>query len=95
MKLTLEVCFADGSNATVSTNLWCVTQWERKYKAKVSQMATGIGAEDLAYLAYEACKIAQVVVPLSFDDFIKKLDRVEVVENPAPNPIHGEPSAGD
>ena len=95
MKLTLDVVFADGNTAQVSTNLWCITQWERKYKSKVSQMATGIGAEDLAYLAYEACKISDVVVPLDFDSFIKKLDRVDVVEKPNPNPTQGEHNAAD
>jgi hypothetical protein len=58
-------------------------------------MATGIGAEDLAYLAYEACKISDVVVPLDFDSFIKKLDRVDVVESPSPNPTQGEHNAAD
>lgn len=93
MKLTLNVAFADGNTAEVTTNLWCVTQWERKYKSKVSQMATGIGAEDLAYLAYEACKIANVVVPLDFDSFIKKLDRVDVIEQATENPTQEVPNA--
>ena len=94
MKLTLNVVFTDGNTAEVVTNLWCVTQWERKYKSKVSQMATGIGAEDLAYLAYEACKIANVVVPLDFDSFIKKLEKVDVIEQGTENPTVEEPSAG-
>jgi hypothetical protein len=95
MKLTLSVEFTDGASATVETNLWVITQWERKYKSKISQMAEGIGAEDLAYLAYEGCKVAGVVVPIVFDDFIKKVVKVEVQEQEAENPTQGEPSADD
>ena len=38
MKLTLRVDFTDGAQATVTTNLWVITQWERKYKSKITQM---------------------------------------------------------
>jgi len=41
MKLTLRVDFTDGAQATVVTNLWVITQWERKYKSKITQMALG------------------------------------------------------
>jgi hypothetical protein len=93
MKLTLRVDFTDGAQATVVTNLWVITQWERKYKSKITQMATGIGAEDLAFLAYEACKVSNVVVDAAFDSFIKKVDKVEVLDTEAENPTQGEPSA--
>jgi hypothetical protein len=44
-------------------------------------MVNGIGAEDLAYLAWEASKEQKVVVPASFDDFCKKLKATpEVVD---------------
>jgi hypothetical protein len=56
-------------------------------------MATGIGAEDLAFLAYEACKVQNVVVDAAFDSFIKKVDKVEVLDTEAENPTQGEPSA--
>ena len=95
MKLTLSVEFLDGSNAQVETNLWVITQWERKYRSKISNLADGIGAEDLAFLAYEGCKIAGIVVPIVFDDFIKKLSKVEVVDQQTENPTQGEPSADD
>lgn len=95
MKLTLNVEFTDGTTAAVETNLWVVTQWERKYRSKISQMADGIGAEDLAFLAFESCKVSGVVVPLVFDDFIKRVNKVEVVDQSAENPTQGEPSAAD
>lgn len=95
MKLTLRVDFTDGAQATVTTNLWVVTQWERKYRSKITQMASGIGAEDLAFLAYEACKVSNVVVDAAFDSFIKKVDKVEVVDTETENPTHEAPSADD
>jgi len=95
MKLTLSVEFLDGSNAVVETNLWVITQWERKYRSKISNLADGIGAEDLAFLAYEGCKVSGVVVPLVFDDFIKKTAKVEVIDQQTENPTQGEPSAAD
>jgi len=71
----------------VTTNLWCAVQWERKYKRKMSDLAQGIGAEDLAYLAFEASKLHGVMVPVVFDDFIKKLVAMpEVVEQEDVNP---------
>jgi hypothetical protein len=56
-------------------------------------MATGIGMEDLLYLAYESCKLHKVVVPVAFDDFVKKCENIEVVsEDEDVNPIQGLPT---
>lgn len=92
MQLTLQVDAGDGP-FTVSTNLWVITQWERKYKCKASQMANGIGVEDLAFLAYESAKIAGMVVPVVFDDFLKTVRSLEVIEQESPVPTSGEPHA--
>jgi len=85
MKLDLKVTTADGSY-TVSTNLFVVVAWERKYKRKASDLATGIGIEDLAFMAYESCKQSNIPVPLLFDDYIKQLQAIEVVGQDAENP---------
>ena len=89
MQLTLKLDIGDGPYE-VTTNLWCAVQWERKYKRKMSDLAQGIGAEDLAYLAFEASKLHGVTVPVVFDDFIKKLAAMpEVVGQDDANPIEG------
>jgi hypothetical protein len=89
MQLTLKLDIGNGPYE-VTTNLWCAVQWERKYKRKMSDLAQGIGAEDLAYLAFEASKLHNVTVPVVFDDFIKKLAAMpEVVEQEDPNPTEG------
>jgi len=56
MQLTLKVELPDNTY-TVTTNLYVVVAWERKFKRKASDMANGIGIEDLAFLAFEASKL--------------------------------------
>lgn len=92
MKLKLDVVFLDGQSAKVETNLWVITQWERKYRTKVSAIAEGIGAEDLAYMAYVACQQQGITVPIVFDDFVKTLDAVNVLDSEPDNPTHGAPT---
>jgi hypothetical protein len=80
MKLVLRYDIGDGT-VEVSTNLYVIVQWERRYKRKASDMAAGVGVEDLAYMAWEASKLHGVVVPAEFDTFVKKIvEGVEVVE---------------
>ena len=94
MKLTMKVDIGDGP-AIVETSLFVTVLWERKYKRKASDLANGVGAEDLAFMAYEALKIAKAPVPLMLDDFIKKIVTLEVVEQEAANPTPEAPTDAD
>ena len=85
MQLTLKVDQGEGP-IEVSTNLFTIVSWERKFKRKASDMASGIGIEDLAYLAHQACQQHNVVVPVVLDDFIKKLVVLEVVNQDTDRP---------
>lgn len=85
MKLTLKVETADTAYEVV-TNLYVIVMWERKYKRKASDMASGIGVEDLAFMAYEASKLNKIVVPAEFDTFVKSLVNIDVLNTEAPNP---------
>jgi hypothetical protein len=85
MKLTLKVETTETTYEVV-TNLFVIVMWERKYKRKASDMASGIGVEDLAFMAYEASKLNKIVVPSEFDTFIKNLTNIEVLDTEAPNP---------
>jgi len=85
MKLTLKVETADTTYEVV-TNLYVIVMWERKYKRKASEMAAGIGVEDLAFMAYEASKLNKIVVPTEFDTFVKNLVNIDVLNTEAPNP---------
>lgn len=93
MKLTLKVIRLDDEYEVV-TNLGTIIAWERRFKTKASDMANGVGAEDLAFLAWEASRQAKIVVPAAFDDFIAKLQRVDVVNEEQVNPTQGEPTVG-
>jgi len=85
LKLTLRVDQGDGP-IEVTTNLFTIVAWERRFKTKASNIANGIGLEDLAFLAHTALQQIGVVVPIVLDDFIKKVTVLEVVENETENP---------
>ena len=85
MKLTLRVDQGDGP-MEVTTNLFTIVAWERRFKTKASNIANGIGLEDLAFLAHTALQQIGVVVPIVLDDFIKKVTVLEVVEDVPENP---------
>lgn len=92
MKLTLAVDLGDGP-IEVTSNLYVIVQYERKYKRKASDMANGVGMEDLLFIAYESCKLHGVTVPVVFDDFIKKAVSVEVIDqDTAANPTLAAPT---
>jgi hypothetical protein len=81
-----------GEEIIVSTTLGVIVAWERRFKRKASDMATGFGIEDLAFLAFEASKMHKVVVPAEFDKFINELEHIEIVSEEPANPTHAAPS---
>jgi hypothetical protein len=91
MNLTLRIDMGEGP-LEVTTNLYVMVAYERKFKRKASDMANGIGIEDLLYLAYESCKLHKIVVPVAFDDFVKKCLTIDVVGNDDENPIQEAPT---
>ena len=61
-------------------------------QTKASNLASGgVGIEDLAFMAYESCKVSNISVSPSFDDYLKKLVNIEVVEDVVLNPTDGAP----
>lgn len=83
MKLTLQVTQTNGEVFEVKTNLYVIVAWERKFKRKSAELAQGqIGHEDLLFMAYESAKLSNVPVPMSFDEFIKRVDDIDVVSEP-------------
>jgi len=92
MQLKLAVTYNDGESFEVTANLFTVVSWERKFKRKASDMANGIGIEDLAYLAHTAARDTGITVPLLLDDFIKKCASIEVVGQDDENPTDPAPT---
>ena len=72
----------------VSTSLKTIVLWERKFKRKASEMATAVGLEDLAFMAFEASKANNITVPVEFDNFLEKLVSVTIVEGDQPSFTH-------
>jgi hypothetical protein len=93
MQITISVDTGQGPNV-VTTSLYTVMLWERKYKRRAGDLATGIGAEDLAFLAYEASRAAGIVVPAVFDDYAKKIVALDVIAQEETNPSQVAPTAG-
>ena len=87
MQLRLKATFTDGTVNEVVTNLSTVVAWERKYKRKASDMASGIGVEDLAFLCYEATRASGTTVPGSLDQFIALLESIDVLETQDPKAV--------
>jgi hypothetical protein len=66
---------------------WVIMLWERKYKTKASKIQTdGLGLEDLAYLAYEAGKIAGHITGKTFDQWAPDIVNLEVLEGDSADP---------
>jgi hypothetical protein len=91
MQLTLKVT-TDQTTYEVKTNLYVIIAWERKFKQKASNLASGVGLEDLAFMAFEACKVSNIQVPAVFDDYVKRLVNIEVVTDEATNPTEEAPT---
>ena len=94
MRMTLKIDIGEGP-VLVETNLYITVLWERKYKRKASDLANGVGAEDLAFMAHEAMKVQKLVVPAMLDDFIKRIVTLEVVDSEAGNPTQEAPTVAD
>ena len=97
MKITLNVEQQDGQTYQVTSNLFSIVALERKFKIRASDLASGVAMEHLAFLAFEGAKQNGVTVPAVFDDYIKKLVSVDVVNEETANPteeaVTSEPSA--
>ena len=91
MQLTIQVT-TDDDQYKVETNLFTIVAWERKFKTKASNLAQGIGMEDLAYLAYEASKQTGHVVPAVFDDFVRRVTSLEIVSEGDERPTNEAPT---
>jgi hypothetical protein len=96
MKLTLQVTEQGGNAYEVTTSLPVIIAWERKFKRKASELASGnIGLEDMVFWAYESCKRCNIPVPMSLDGYIDKVEAIDVVETDAVVPTSAELTAGN
>lgn len=79
MKITLEVKTTDGEETTLTALVPDFIIWERHSKRKISDLAAGIGMEDLAFLAYSVLKRnGKNLKP--FDSWINSVENIEPIE---------------
>ena len=96
MKVTLQVTETGGNVYEVTTSLPVIIAWERKFKRKASELASGnIGLEDMVFWAYEAAKRCNIPIPLSLDGFIEKVESIDVVDTDPVGPTPAELTAGN
>jgi len=80
-----------GQTGEALTSPSVVIAWERKYQTKISRVAdTGLGMEDLAFLAWEATRASGTVVP-PFETWIEALE--EITAGDEGRPTSAAPSA--
>lgn len=84
MKLQLEVTH-DGTTHKCETSLIVLVEWERKYKKRAGDLAQGFALEDLAFMAWASLKKAGNSLP-AFDEWLQKLDDVQVLGGEDSNP---------
>ncbi len=80
MQLRLKVQRQNENAYEVTTSLAVIVAWERRFKRRASDLGSGVGMEDLAFMAYEASQRANIMVPASLDAFINSIELLEVVD---------------
>ena len=83
MRAGIKITLNDNSIHEAVANVADFIAWERKYKRKASDLANGIGLEDLAYLAWSALKRTGET-GADFDAFVADIAEVEAMDVPAP-----------
>lgn len=92
MKYTLRYNLTGQEPVEVTTSLKDIVAWERRYKNKASNLANGIGFEDLLFLAWEASKSSGVIVPAVLDKFIEQVQNLDVILDEPANPTDAAPT---
>ena len=81
MQLRLKVQRQNENAYEVVTSLAVIVAWERRFKRRASDLGSGVGMEDLAFMAYEASQRSGIIVPASLDAFINTIENLEVVDS--------------
>jgi len=92
MQLRLKVQRQNEDAYEVTTSLGVIVAWERRFRRRASDLGSGIGMEDLAFMAYEASQRAGVIVPATLDQFINSIENLEIVDNEPATFTQPEPS---
>ncbi len=98
MKLTIKVSFktpaAELVTEQVTTTIGTVAAWERKFKRRISDLQTGIGIDDLMFMAWHQLTINKRE-SRDYDTWLDSVDLFDVVEVAQPNPTVATASEGN
>jgi hypothetical protein len=91
MQLTIKIDWGEGPHE-VTTKPSAIITWERKFKTKIGKIeSTGLGIEDLAFMAHVALRQEGTTVP-DFEKFIENLTEIEVLSETEASPFPKEAS---
>lgn len=80
MKLQLKISTVNGEVFDVACGIADFIAWERHSKMKTSDLANGIGIEDMAFLAHSALKRSGAKIK-PFDGWINDIEEIEAVDD--------------
>lgn len=97
MKLKIKVSWKRAGKlkkTDVTTSLATIVAWERHFRRKASELGSGIGVEDIMFLAWHKLN-ADGQDERSFDDWINDVEDVEIVDAADPGPPTKPDTSGD
>ena len=99
MKIKLKVTLPDSSTREVTTNLFCIAEWERQENRKVSD-GRGIGVTDLVAWAFILLKMSEPSVIGTAKTWTEWLQanptlEIEALDTTDPNPTGAAPTAAN
>lgn len=83
MRAGVKVTYTDDRTSETVAIVADFVAWERKFKRKASDLASGVAVEDLAFLAWSAFR-RQGEVATDFDTFLNTLAEVEMTATATP-----------
>jgi hypothetical protein len=93
MRATLKVTYTDNTTASVAAIPKDFIAWERKTKRLTSNLANGVGMEDMAYWAWHAL-FRSTTVTDPFDDWLDAVAEIEMEDEPDPKATPNARSKG-
>jgi len=82
--VTLTVGLEGEEAFKVRPSLGSWLKWEREFNRSVASLASEQKASDVAWVAWEAGRHAGQAVPATFDEFLDRLETLEIESNSDP-----------
>jgi hypothetical protein len=96
VKLTIQVSYRTPAgqqvNESVNTTIATAAAWERKFKRRTSDLQSGVGIDDLMYMAWHALT-AEKRESRDYDTWLQSVEDFSVAEVAQPHPT--DPAASD